>query len=75
MLYGLASVVDYSTANSTLVDPIVVADRAEKAAALAAQQAQQAAAHSQGSFGGWAVILAGVAVAGWWYVKGRKHGE
>ena len=65
MLYG---VIDYSTADSTLVDPIVLDYQAQQAAqqAAATQAATQAAA-----FPSWVLVLGAVA-AGYWYWQ-REH--
>lgn len=80
MLFGLASVVDMSNSNSTLIDPIVLQDRAEKAqaqsqaAALASQQAQQKASETA-SQKNVALMFGTVSAAGllWWFNK--NHGK
>lgn len=75
MLYG---VVTQSTANSTLVDPIVSdynqQQAATQAATVAAQQAQQQAAATKKEITGWAVLLV-AGVGAWWFVKRRGMGK
>lgn len=71
MVFGLASVVDMSTAGSTLIDPIVLQARADEAAAIAAQQAQQ----TKGKTTTPSFALIGLLAVGgwyWWKSKGAK---
>lgn len=81
MVFGLASVVDMSNSDSTLVDPIVLQDRADKlqaqsqAAALASQQAQQKTQQAADSHNtAILTILIGGAGLLWWMHRNKGLG-
>ena len=66
MLYGLASITNMSTAGSTLVDPIVIAQQQADAAAAQAQAAAQQAAQQAPMRTAVTVGLLGGAAWVWW---------